>query len=89
MNDAQENDAQFYFVNERNRVTPTSWVDICEKMPDDLIIEGNQGDILFFPSFMLHGVAPHQSDTPRITISGNISINQVGYIPSVANNKVY
>ena len=89
MNDAQENDAKFYFVNERNRVTPTSWVDICEKMPDDLIIEACQGDILFFPSFMLHGVAPHQSDTPRITISGNISINQVGYIPSVANNKVH
>ena len=78
MNDAQENDAKFYFVNERNRVTPTTWVDISEGMPDDLIIEANQGDILFFPSFMLHGVAPHQSDTPRITISGNISINQVG-----------
>ena len=78
MNDYQENDAKFYFVNERNRVTPTTWVDISEGMPDDLIIEANQGDILFFPSFMLHGVAPHQSDTPRITISGNITINQVG-----------
>ena len=58
-------------------------------MPDDLIIEGKRGDILFFPSHMLHGVSPHKSDNPRITISGNISINQVGYIPSVANNKVY
>ena len=78
MNDFQENDAHFYFVNERNRVTPTTWVDISEGMPDDLIIEANQGDILFFPSHMLHGVSPHQSDTPRITISGNISIHQVG-----------
>ena len=78
MNDAQENDAKFYFVNERNRVTPTTWIDITQKMPDDLIIEANQGDILFFPSFMLHGVAPHKSDTPRITISGNISVSEIG-----------
>ena len=78
MNDAQENDAKFYFVNERNRVTPPDWTDMCFGMPDDLIIEPKRGDILFFPSHMLHGVTPHKSDNPRITISGNISIHQVG-----------
>ena len=78
MNDTQENDAKFYFVNERNRVTPTTLIDMSEGMPDDLIIEGKRGDILFFPSHMLHGVSPHKSDNPRITISGNISIDQIG-----------
>ena len=78
MNDFQENDAHFYFVNERNRVTPPHWTDMCLGMPDDLTIENDKGDILFFPSHMLHGVSPHQSDTPRTTISGNITVTQVG-----------
>ena len=34
-------------------------------------------DIVFFPSHMLHGVSPHKSDTPRVTVSGNISITQL------------
>ena len=78
MNDFHQDDAHFYFVNERNRVTPPDWTDMCYGMPDDLIIEPKRGDILFFPSHMLHGVTPHKSDNPRITISGNISIHQVG-----------
>ena len=78
INDFHQDDAHFYFVNERNRVTPPDWTDMCYGMPDDLIIEPKRGDILFFPSHMLHGVTPHKSDNPRITISGNISIHQVG-----------
>ena len=78
MNDFHQDDAHFYFVNERNRVTPPDWTDMSYGMPDDLIIEPKRGDILFFPSHMLHGVTPHKSDNPRITISGNISIHQVG-----------
>ena len=81
MNDFHEDDAHFYFVNERNRVTPPDWADMCYGMPENLIIEPKRGDILFFPSHMLHGVSPHKSDTPRITISGNIGISQVGEKP--------
>ena len=77
MNDYQENDAKFYFVNERTRVTAESWGDVSALMSDSLPIEGKKGDIVFFPSHMLHGVSPHQSDNPRVTISGNISIDQL------------
>ena len=78
MNDYQENDAKFYFVNERDRVTSNNWTNLCSgatgAMPDNLEIEPDKGDILFFPSHMLHGVSPHKSDTPRITISGNMTL---------------
>ena len=77
MNDYQENDAKFYFVNERTRVTAESWGDVSALMSDSLPIEGKKGDIVFFPSHMLHGVSPHQSDNPRVTISGNISIDHL------------
>ena len=46
-------------------------------MPDNFQIEPDKGDILFFPSHMLHGVSPHKSDTPRVTISGNITIKDL------------
>ena len=77
MNDYQENDAKFYFVNERTRLTAESWGDVSALMSDSLPIEGKKGDIVFFPSHMLHGVSPHKSDTPRVTVSGNISIDQL------------
>ena len=77
MNDYQENDAKFYFVNERTRLTSESWGDVSALMSDSLPIEGKKGDIVFFPSHMLHGVSPHQSDNPRVTISGNISIDHL------------
>ena len=74
MEDYKENDAKFYFVNERNRLTPSTWMDLAwSKMPDDIHISTKRGEILFFPSHMLHGVSPHLSDEPRITISGYIS----------------
>ena len=78
MNDSQENAARLYFVNERIRVTSPSWIDMSTLMGDNFSIEERKGDIIFFPSHMLHGVTPHKSDNPRITISGNISIHQVG-----------
>tara|TARA_Y100000114_G_C11633794_1_gene265718 strand:+ start:120 stop:695 length:576 start_codon:yes stop_codon:yes gene_type:complete len=78
MNDYSENDAKFYFLNERNRVTSTTWLSLSEGMEDSIYVEPKKGDILFFPSHMIHGVTPHQSDIPRITISGNISLKNLG-----------
>ena len=79
MNDSQENAARLYFVNERIRVTSPSWIDISTLMGDNFSIEERKGDIIFFPSHMLHGVSPHRLDTPRTTISGNISVgHQIG-----------
>ena len=78
MEDYKENDAKFYFVNERNRVTPANWLDISHiAMADDLHIAPKRGEILFFPSHLLHGVSPHLSDEPRITISGNITLQDL------------
>ena len=77
LNDSQENDAKFYFVNERNRLTAELWEDISSMMPDSIPIEGKKGDIVFFPSHMLHGVSPHKSDNPRVTVSGNITIEDL------------
>ena len=78
MNDYSENDAKFYFLNERNRVTSTTWLSLSEGMEDSIYIEPKKGDILFFPSHMIHGVTPHQSDIPRLTISVNISLKNLG-----------
>ena len=78
MNDYSENDAKFYFLNERNRVTSATWLSLSEGMEDSIYIEPKKGDILFFPSHMIHGVTPHQSDIPRITFSGNISLKNLG-----------
>ena len=32
------------------------------------------GDVLLFPSYMLHGVTPHNSKKPRRTVSFNIHL---------------
>lgn len=53
-------DAQFIFVN------PVS------SQPKEIAMNVSQGDIMIFPSFMLHRVDKQNIDGPRITISGNL-----------------
>ena len=77
LTDYHEDDARFYFVNERTRLTAELWGDVSGLMPDSLPVEGKKGDIVFFPSHMLHGVSPHKSDNPRVTVSGNITIKDL------------
>ena len=77
LNDFSEDDARFYFVNERTRVSSPIWGDLSSMCPDTMGIEPDKGDILFFPSHMIHGVSPHKSDNPRITVSGNITIKDL------------
>ena len=77
LTDYHEDDARFYFVNERTRLTAELWGDVSGLMPDSLPIKGEKGDIVFFPSHMLHGVSPHKSDNPRVTVSGNITIKDL------------
>ena len=38
------------------------------------LLTPNAGEIVFFPSYMLHGVSPHRSKRPRTTISFNLRI---------------
>ena len=77
LNDFREEDARFYFLNERTRVCSGIWGDLSDMMPDTMGIEPDKGDIVFFPSHMIHGVSPHKSDNPRITVSGNITIKDL------------
>ena len=77
LTDFHKDDARFYFINERTRLTAELWGDVSGLMPDSLPVEGKKGDIVFFPSHMLHGVSPHKSDNPRITVSGNITIKDL------------
>ena len=77
LNNFQEDDARFYFVNERTRVCSDIWGDLSSICPDTMGIEAEKGDIVFFPSHMIHGVSPHKSDNPRITVSGNITIKDL------------
>ena len=36
------------------------------------VIIPKAGDIIFFPSYMLHGVTPHRMEEPRTTIAFNL-----------------
>ena len=77
LTDYHKDDARFYFVNERTRVCSDIWGDLSSICPDTMGIEAEKGDIVFFPSHMIHGVSPHKSDNPRITVSGNITIKDL------------
>ena len=44
---------------------------------DNYTPELKTGDFIVFPSHILHGVTPHNSDSVRKTLSFNININEV------------
>jgi uncharacterized protein (TIGR02466 family) len=73
-----ENDAEFYFVNDKaknysasglNRIlslfSKTHWPDIFSP-------QVKEGQMIIFPSHLSHGVHMQKQDTNRCTISGNI-----------------
>ena len=61
--------AGFYFANRMMGLTPTKYVVDTSFVPDM-----EPGDVLFFPSYVLHGVSPHNSDIIRASISFNIKL---------------
>ena len=42
--------------------------------PGTVRYEPKDGKIMFFPSYMMHMVAPHYSETPRISLSFNLKL---------------
>jgi len=44
-------------------------------LPSSHIINGKSGEIVVFPSTILHWVEPSKSDDPRITVAFNIRVN--------------
>ena len=69
MNDGDE----FYFYD-RNSSQLTPSIKRLVDYSNAYGIKAKAGDILFFPSHMLHGVSPVKNDVTRITMSVNFDI---------------
>ena len=68
-----EKDAKFYFYNPSP--APNLYKDFIPQQPEFKLrkeLDVQEGDIIIFPSYMLHGVDEQLRDEPRITLSGNI-----------------
>ena len=68
-----ENFAKFYFHNRLAGLIPPK-IKTLASMGDSCFPPVEPGDMLFFPSYLLHGVTPHRSDEIRKTLSFNITI---------------
>jgi uncharacterized protein (TIGR02466 family) len=71
MDDWHQDSAQFYFYNRNSTEVTTNWRKILYPNGHNFIVEPKKGDILFFPSYMLHGVTPHKSNKIRTTVAFN------------------
>lgn len=71
MDDPHKDFGKFYFYNRNITELSSSWRKILFPSGHNKIIEPQRGDILFFPSHMLHGVIPHKSHKTRTTITFN------------------
>jgi hypothetical protein len=69
----QEKDAKFYFYNPSP--APHMYEEFSGCRPEfksRIQLNISQGEIIFFPPFLLHSVDEQTSDGPRITLAGNI-----------------
>lgn len=68
--------SKFYFYNRYNNCASNSLINLVEEVNqnDQYIPEYKEGQVIFFPGTMLHGVSPHQSDVIRKTLSCNFDI---------------
>ncbi len=79
--DFNETSSEFYFYNENSRYMDIRFRQIMEEagslyMDDSWTPEPMKGDIIFFPSYFLHGVSVHKNDNVRTTVSGNMLIDK-------------
>ena len=68
-----ENFSQFYFADRNSCNIPHNLKRLLNISPR-YNPKTDAGDIIFFPSNLLHGVSPHKSDIIRTTISFNMSL---------------
>ena len=66
------NFGSFYFFDRDSNSLPRSW-DKIMNIPSSHYPNIQSGEIIFFPSDMLHGVTPHKSDEIRKTLSCNFN----------------
>ena len=64
---------EFYFYNRNHIQWSFNWRTLME-LSDRFVPTIREGDIMFFPGHMLHGVSPHRSDKVRRTLSFNLDI---------------
>ena len=74
-----EDFSKFYFWDSNHTAFTKPWIKILTQMKLSNIYypEVKAGDVLLFPSHMLHGVSPHNSDIIRKTFSFNVIVTNV------------
>ena len=73
LDEPDEDSGKFFFFNKQLAEIPSS-LRRLSNIPSCSCVNYRQGDILFFPSHMLHGVTPHKSNKPRRTVSFNFKL---------------
>ncbi len=71
MDDQEKDFARFFFYNRNITELSSNWRKILFPYGHNYVIDHKKGDILFFPSHMLHGVMQHKSNKPRTTVTFN------------------
>ena len=74
-----EDFSKFYFWDAHHTSFTKPWIKILTQMKLSNIYypEVKAGDVLLFPSHMLHGVSPHNCDIIRETFSFNVVVTNV------------
>ena len=72
LDDYDEQSSKFYFVNRHAPDITNAWSKIIES--ETFFLDYKRGNVIFFPSHMLHGVTSHNKMSFRRTISLNYSI---------------
>ena len=75
LDDDEDDFAQFYFHHRHHSDWSEEWRSLF--FPESRVyLRGEKGQVLFFPSHMMHGVTPHNSDKLRKTVAFNIKLQQ-------------
>ena len=71
--------AKFYFIDRHCNDFSDAWIRkvFPTELRDTHFLEVEEGDLLIFPSHLLHGVSVHKSDTVRKTFAFNMNIHSV------------
>ena len=75
LDDIEDDFGQFYFHHRHHSEWSAEWRSLF--FPESrLHLKGKRGQVLFFPSHMLHGVTIHRSDKLRRTVAFNIKLQK-------------
>jgi len=77
LTDHVEGASKFYFFNKHYSEMSTFWIRLLNDTKATYrtySIIPKVGDVLLFPSYMMHGVTMHKIDQPRTTVAFNISL---------------